>query len=240
MSVTYDFSGKHAVVTGGASGIGLAAAMRLRDAGARITVWDLKPPAAKNIAFARVDVVDGASIAAATEAATKGGTIDCLVHCAGYLGPSAPTDTFDPAEWRRLIEVNLIGTYEIARHVVPVMKRTGRGRIVFLASIAGKEGTPNASAYSASKAGVIGFTKALAKELAGTEILVNCMAPGPIETPLLSQTSAEHLRQMIERSPKKRLASTAECAEMILWLCSDVCTFNTGAAFDLSGGRATY
>jgi len=241
MAVSYDFEGRVAVVTGGASGIGKAAAERLRDAGASVAVWDLKPPDIAGVAFAKVDVSRPDSIAAAMNALDKAhGRIDIAVHAAGYLGPSAPTDTFDPVEWRRLIEVNLIGTYEVARFVVPVMRRAGRGRIVFIASVAGKEGTANASAYSASKAGVIGFTKALAKELADTEILVNCLAPGPILTPLLDQTSAAHIKIMMEKCPKKRLATTAECAELILWCCSDACTFNTGAVFDLSGGRATY
>lgn len=241
MGVKHDFAGKAAVVTGGANGIGRRVAERLAAAGAAVEAWDIATAELAGIRAVAVDVTRPETVKAATDAAAaRLGGIDILVHAAGVLGPSAPVDAYDPVQWRRLIEINLVGTYEVARHVVPVMKRRGRGRIVMMGSIAGKEGTANASAYSAAKAGVIAFTKALAKELAAMEILVNCVAPGPIETGMLQQTSPEHLRQMIARCPKQRLASVDECAELVLWLASDACTFNTGAIFDLSGGRATY
>lgn len=241
MAVTYDFSGRVAVVTGGANGIGREIAVRLGRAGARVAVWDRAAAPEPSPDDAVLDVTDGKAIAGAVarlEAAAGG--IDILVHSAGYVGPSASLVDYDPAEWRRLVDVNLVGTYEVCRHVVPAMQRRGFGRIVTIASLAGKEGTPNSSAYSAAKAGVIALTKALGKELAMTGIRVNAIAPAAVETGLLAQVSAEHLRIMIDKSPMKRLGTVAEVAEMALWLSSDAVTFNTGAVFDLSGGRATY
>lgn len=241
MPVTYDFSGRVAVVTGGANGIGREIARRFRDAGARVAVWDLAAPDLPGVDGHRVDITVPDAIAAALEAtlSTHGG-VDILVNNAGYVGPTVSVEAYDPAEWRRLIEVNLIGTYEVTRHVLPHMRARPNGRIVNIASLAGKEGTPNSSAYSAAKAGVIAFTKALGKELADTDIRVNCIAPAAIETGLLSQMTREHLEIMIGKSPMKRLGTVAECAELVLWLASEACTFNTGAVFDLSGGRATY
>ena len=241
MSVTYDFTGRVAVVTGGANGIGREIARRLREAGARVAVWDLMAPDLPGVDGNPVDVTKPDTIAAAVQAvlAAHGG-IDILVNNAGYVGPTVSVDAYDPDEWRRLIEVNLIGTYEVTRHVLPHMRARPDGRIVNIASLAGKEGTPNSSAYSAAKAGVIAFTKALGKELAETGIRVNCIAPAAIETGLLAQMTREHLDIMIGKSPMKRLGTVAECAELVLWLASEACTFNTGAVFDLSGGRATF
>ena len=241
MAVTYDFTGRVAVVTGGANGIGREIARRLREAGARVAVWDLMAPDLPGVDGNPVDVTKPDTIAAAVQAvlAAHGG-IDILVNNAGYVGPTVSVDAYDPDEWRRLIEVNLIGTYEVTRHVLPHMRARPDGRIVNIASLAGKEGTPNSSAYSAAKAGVIAFTKALGKELAETGIRVNCIAPAAIETGLLAQMTREHLDIMIGKSPMKRLGTVAECAELVLWLASEACTFNTGAVFDLSGGRATY
>lgn len=241
MPVTYDFSGRVAVVTGGANGIGREVARRLRDARCRVAVWDLAAPDLPDIVAYRVDVTRPETIAEALEAtlAVHGG-IDILVNSAGYVGPTVSVEAYDPAEWRRLIEVNLIGTYEVSRHIVPHLRSRPHGRIVNIASLAGKEGTPNSSAYSAAKAGVIAFTKALGKELADTNIRVNCIAPAAIETDLLKQMAPEHVEIMIAKSPMKRLGTVAECAELVLWLASEACTFNTGAVFDLSGGRATY
>jgi 2-dehydro-3-deoxy-L-rhamnonate dehydrogenase (NAD+) len=241
MTVSYDFKGKIAVVTGGDNGIGKEAARRLDDAGATVAVWDRAAPMSAGVLHMRVDVSDPSSIAAALHALiTKHGTVDMLVHSAGYVGPTLPLADYDPAEWRRLINVNLVGTYEVCRQIVPVMQRRGAGRIVNVASLAGKEGTPNSSAYSAAKAGVIALTKSLGKELALTGIRVNCIAPAAVETGLLAQVTPEHLQIMIDKSPMKRLGTVQECAELILWLCSEACTFSTGAVFDLSGGRATY
>ncbi len=241
MPVTYDFKGRVAVVTGGANGIGRGCAQRLADAGARVICWDLKPCALEGVASAIVDVSVPSTITAATDAAiTAHGRIDILVHSAGYVGPSEPLVSYDPVAWRRLIDVNLIGTYDVIRHVLPHMQRRDWGRIVSIASLAGKEGTPNSSAYSAAKAGVIALTKSVAKEVAMTGIRINCIAPAAVETGLLEQVSKEHLDIMIGKSPMQRLGTVGEVAEMVLWLCSEACTFNSGAVFDLSGGRATY
>lgn len=241
MPVSYDFSGRVAVVTGGANGIGREIARRFNQAGARVAVWDLASPDLSGVDGQRVDVTQPDTIAAALEATlSANGGIDILVNNAGYVGPTVSVEAYDPVEWRRLIEVNLIGTYQVTRHVLPHMRARPNGRIVNIASLAGKEGTPNSSAYSAAKAGVIAFTKALGKELAETDIRVNCIAPAAIETGLLAQMTPEHLEIMIAKSPLKRPGTVAECAELALWLASDACTFNTGAVFDLSGGRATY
>jgi 2-dehydro-3-deoxy-L-rhamnonate dehydrogenase (NAD+) len=205
MLVTYDFKGQVAVVTGGAQGIGRAIAEHMRDAGARVAVWDRNRPDYAGVEHAVVDVTSPEMIAAATTAlSASAGGIDILVNNAGYVGPSMALDAYDPLEWRRLIDVNLIGVYDVLRHVVPVMKRRSRGRIINIASVAGKEGTANSTAYSAAKAGVIGLTKALAKELIAHKIFVNAVAPGPIATELLKQVSDEHLRVMLAKCPMGR------------------------------------
>lgn len=241
MPVKYDFSDRIAVVTGGANGIGREIAGRLSAAGAEVAVWDLVLRPEPGLRGHRVDVSDPESVASAvSQVAAAHGGIDILINSAGYVGPTLPVETYDPAEWRRLIEVNLVGTYEVCRQVIPHMRTRANGRIVNIASLAGKEGTPNSSAYSAAKAGVIAFTKALGKELALTSIRVNCVAPAAIDTGLLAQVSSEHLATMLAKSPMGRLGTVAECAELVLWLASDACTFSTGAVFDLSGGRATY
>ncbi len=193
----------------------------------------------------QVDVTDATALAAATRSVTKQhGRIDILVHSAGFAGSSEPVVTYDPAEWRRIIDVNLVGTYEVCRHVVPAMQAAdngrGAGRIITIASLAGKEGTPNSSAYSASKAGVIAFTKCLGKELATSGIRVNAIAPAAVETELLAQFAPAHVATMISKSPMGRLGTVDEVAEQVLWLSSEACSFSTGAVFDLSGGRATY
>jgi 3-oxoacyl-[acyl-carrier protein] reductase len=239
--VTYDFHGRVAVVTGGANGIGARVAERLAASRAKVEVWDLAAPADPATIHRRVDVSDAATIAMATRSClSTHGRLDILVHCAGYAGATLPLVDYDPAQWRRLIDVNLTGTYEVCRHVVPAMQAAGYGRIVLLASLAGKEGTPNASAYSAAKAGVIALTKSLGKELATTDIRVNCLAPAAVETAILTQMAPAHVRTMIDKSPMKRLGTVEEVAALTLWLVSDACTFNTGATFDLSGGRAVY
>jgi NAD(P)-dependent dehydrogenase (short-subunit alcohol dehydrogenase family) len=241
-NVSYDFSGRTAIVTGGASGIGRAIALRLREAGADVIVWDAGAADLYGIEYYRVDVTDTASINDALAAMMANGArpIDILSNNAGFAGATVPTLQADPAEWRRIVEVNLTGTYECCRHVVPHMLASPAGRIVNMASLAGKEGTPNASAYSASKAGVIAFTKSLAKELAATAVRVNSVAPAAVDTPILQQVTPEFLKIMIDKSPLGRLGTVEETAELVLWLCSDACSFNTGACFDLSGGRATY
>ncbi len=239
--VSYDFSGQVAVVTGGAQGIGKAIAEALGRFGAAVRTWDLAAPETEGLVAQSVDVTDPDSVAAARDAvlADEGG-IDILVNCAGIAGSTLPVVETDPAEWRRVIEVNLFGVYHVCRLVVPCMQETGRGRIVNVASLAGKEGTPNASAYSAAKAGVIAFTKSLGKELAMTEIRVNAIAPAAVKTAILDQMAPAHVETMIAKSPMQRLGTVDEVAALTLWLCSEACSFNTGAVFDLSGGRATY
>jgi 3-oxoacyl-[acyl-carrier protein] reductase len=234
-TVTYDFSGRTAVVTGGLQGIGAAVAAALRDAGAVTTVWD--KDATDGPGLARVDIADPASV---ERAAAQLPTLDILVNHAGYAGPPGPLDAYPEDEWRRVVEINLVGTFNVCRALVPLLRRGNAARVVNVASLAGKEGTPNASAYSAAKAGVIALTKSLAKELVDAGVLVNAVAPAAVRTRLLEQMSPAHVQTMIDKSPMKRLIEPAEVAELVMWLCSQACTVNTGAIFDLSGGRATY
>jgi 2-dehydro-3-deoxy-L-rhamnonate dehydrogenase (NAD+) len=241
LPVSYEFSGKTAVVTGGSKGIGRAIAERLLGAGAQVWSWDLERTDNDCMRHVMVDVTNTEQISTAvTRVLNEGSRIDILVNNAGFIGGTRSVEELAPADWRRIIEVNLTGVFEVSRQVVPVMRRAGWGRIVNIASLAGKEGTPGLSAYSAAKAGVIAFTKSLGKELANTEIRVNGVAPAAIATDILEQMDPRAVQIMIEKSPLKRLGTVDEVADLVLWLCSKACSFSTGAVFDLSGGRATY
>lgn len=244
-----DFNGRTAVITGGAAGIGFAIAQRLVASGGRVSVWD-RDVAALDKAKARltagidtrvVDVADAASVDAAAHAAASAlGRIDALVCSAGITGPNTPTWEYPVDAWRQVIEVNVNGVFLCNRAVVPVMLKQEYGRIVNIASVAGKEGNPNASAYSTSKAAVIGLTKSLGKELAKTSIRVNCVTPAAVKTAIFDQMSQEHIDFMLSKIPMGRFGQVGEIAALVAWLCTEDCSFSTGAVFDLSGGRATY
>ena len=243
-----DLEGRVAIVTGAARGIGRAIADRLSASGARVAIWDIDGAAAKNTAASIInavdftaDVTDPASIDAALAATTAQiGPPDILVNNAGITGPNHPLDQYPIDEWRRVIEIDLMGVFYCCRAVVPAMRRRNRGRIVNIASIAGKEGNPNASAYSAAKAGVIGLTKSLGKELAETGIRVNAVAPAAAKTDIFAQMTEAQIAYMLSKIPMGRFVQVEEIAALVAWLCSDECSFATGAVFDISGGRATY
>jgi len=229
-----DFAGRTAVVTGGAQGIGAAIVERLRSSGAKVKVWDLD-------GSLRVDVSHPAEVERATRDAIKElGRIDVLVNNAGIAGPNLPTVDYPVEEWERVLRVNLTSQFLCCREVAPHMARAGYGRIVNIASIAGKEGNPNAVAYSASKAGVIALTKSLGKELAQSGVLVNCVTPAAARTAIFDQMSDAHIEYMLSRIPLKRFVNVDEIAALACWLASEDCSFSTGAVFDISGGRATY
>ncbi len=242
-----DVAGKRAVVTGGAQGIGRAVAERLISGGATVTLWDrdrgMVEQTAETIgaSFIEVDQTDWDAVrsASARTAAEMGG-VDILVNNAGIAGQNATVADYPLDEWRRVMAINLDGPFHCCKALVPLMTEGGYGRIVNVASIAGKEGNPNACAYSASKAGVIALTKTLGKELAGQDIAVNCVTPAAARTAIFDQMSEEHIGYMLSKIPRGRFVEVGEVAAMIAWLCSAECSFTTGGVFDLSGGRATY
>lgn len=246
-----DLKGKKAIVTGAARGIGQAIAERLLRSGASVSIWDVDVDAMAETALelskigpvhvAQVDVTSEESTAkAAAKTAEAFGQIDILVNNAGIAGNNAKLWELPVAEWRKVVDIDLVGPYLCCRAVIPLMLKTGWGRIVNIASIAGKEGNPNASHYSAAKAGVIALTKSLGKELAQSGIIVNCITPAVIETDIFKQMSQTHIDYMLSKIPMNRFGQKEEAAAMAAWLCSDDCSFTTGAVFDLSGGRATY
>ena len=244
-----DFKGRVAIVTGGAMGIGLAVAQRLVASGGRVSLWDRDADAlekAKSVLGSETDVrvVDVANSdlvdATAREAASTLGRIDALVCSAGITGPNTTTWDYPVDAWRQVIEVNLNGVFYCNRAVVPIMLKADYGRIVNIASVAGKEGNPNAPAYSTSKAAVIGLTKSVGKELAKSGIRVNCVTPAAVKTAIFDQMTEAHIEFMLSKIPMGRFGAVEEIAALVAWLCTEDCSFSTGAVFDLSGGRATY
>ena len=244
-----DFKDRTAAVTGGAAGIGLAVARRLAASGARVALWDRDEKMLADakaaigggtLAFA-LDVTDADAVQRVTQstAAALGG-IDALVCSAGITGPNVPLAEYPVDAWKQVFDVNVHGVFLCNRAVVPVMRNKDYGRIVNIASVAGKEGNPNASAYSASKAAVIGLTKSLGKELARTGIRANCVTPAAVRTAIFDQMSQQHIDFMLGKIPLGRFGTVDEIAAMVCWLASEDCSFSTGAVFDLSGGRATY
>lgn len=244
---SYDFKNQVAVVTGGANGIGFSVAERLSKSGASVKIWDLDIEAAQtaaetiNAEAVECDITDWISVQNATETSINGSEkIDILVNSAGIAGPNDTVVDYDNKAWDRIISVNLTGTYYVNKAVVPHMKANGYGRIVNIASVAGKDGNPNASAYSASKAGVIALTKSLGKELADSNIAVNCVTPAAARTAIFDQMSQEHIDYMLSKIPRGRFVEVKEISSMIAWMVSPENSFTTGAVFDLSGGRSTY
>ena len=243
-----DLQGRTAVVTGGAAGIGLAIAQRLAASGAKVSLWDRDSKAlaagANTVAGAhtvQLDVANDAAVARALEETVKAlGQVDVLVCSAGITGPNTTTWEYPVADWKQVLDVNLTGVFLCNRALVPHMKARDYGRIVNIASIAGKEGNPNASAYSASKAGVVSLTKSLGKELAKTGIRVNCVTPAAVKTGMFEQMTQSHIDFMLSKIPMGRFGTVEEIASMVAWLCTEECSFSTGAVFDLSGGRAVY
>ena len=243
---TKRFSGRRAIVTGGASGIGWAVTKRLVDEGARVRVWDKGPlpedaPSAPVLAAQTVDLTDPSAVEDATAAAVKDiGGIDILVCSAGIAGENHLLCDYPVDHWRDVFDINVHGLFYCNRYVAPHMTAAGYGRIVNIASIAGKEGNPTASAYSASKAAVIGLTKSLGKELATTGVTVNSVTPAAVRTPIFEQVSEAHIQYMLSKIPMGRLGLVDEIAALVCWLASEECSFSTGAVFDVSGGRAVY
>ena len=244
-----DFKGRHAVITGGATGLGFAIAQRLVASGGSVTLWDRDDAgaakAAKDIGaqagYAVVDVSDVSSVQAAVKSTMAGAQrIDALVNSAGITGPNTSLWDYPVDAWKQVIEVNLNGLFLCCREVVPVMRAANYGRIVNIASVAGKEGNPNASAYSASKAAVMALTKSLGKELATTGVRVNCVTPAAVKTAIFDQMTEQHIQFMLSKIPMGRFGQPEEIAALVGWLCTEDCSFSTGAVFDLSGGRATY
>lgn len=242
------FSGRRAVITGGASGLGLVTAKRILQEGGQVSLWDLNAAALaevqKTLGKVHAVQINVGSHADVVTAASKSqealGGVDILVNCAGITGATVPVKEFPVDSWLQVMNTNLNGLFYCCREIVPLMVAGGYGRIVNIASVAGKEGNPQASAYSASKAGVIGFTKSLGKELATSGILVNCVTPATFESPILDQLPKSQIDYMRSRIPMGRLGDAAECAALVCWLASEECSFSTAATFDISGGRTTY
>ena len=244
-----DFQGRHAVVTGGATGLGYAIAQRLIQSGGSVTLWDRDEASARQAVTAlgdkaaavACDVADHASVLAAVQRTLAASPrIDALVNCAGITGPNTKVWDYPTDAWRQVFDVNVHGTFHCCRELAALMRQQGYGRIVNIASVAGKDGNPNASAYSASKAAVIGLTKSLGKELADVDVRVNCVTPAAVKTAIFDQMTPEHIQFMLSKIPMGRFGTPEEVAALVGWLCTAECSFSTGAVFDLSGGRSTY
>lgn len=246
---TIDLNGQVAVITGGAQGLGFAMARRILQSGARVSLWDRDSDLLKKACSAlgdgasakTVDITDLEGLVRAhAEVEAEIGPVSILVNSAGVAGNNAPLEEYDPDEWRRVVEINLNGTFYVNKVVIPSMKARNYGRIVNISSVAGKEGNPNLSAYSAAKAGVIGLTKSLGKELAKHDIAVNCITPATAKTRILDTLTDEFINYMLTRIPRGRFLEVDEAAAMVAWLVSRENSFTTAAVFDLSGGRCTY
>jgi len=246
-----DLRGRRAVITGGAEGFGRAIAERFLRSGAAVSLWDVNRDlvtqtahelsAVGDVRTAVADISDRAQVDAAVEATLNAWPgIDILIANAGLTGPNAPTWEYPPAAWQRVVEVNLIGTFYCCRAIAPLMLRQNYGRIVMISSVAGKDGNPNASAYSAAKAGIIALTKSLGKELASADIAVNCVTPAAARTRIFEQMSDAHIQYMLSKIPRGRFLDVRELASLVAWLASEENSFSTGAVWDLSGGRSTY
>ncbi len=248
-----DLKGRHAVITGGASGLGYAISQRMIASGATVTWWDVNVDVMANARKAinaetgadvhceKVDVTQhGSVVAALAGTLAKRPKVDILVNSAGITGPNVKLADYPPTAWNDVIQVNLNGTFHCCREVAAHMQANHYGRIVNIASVAGKDGNPNASAYSASKAAVMALTKSLGKELANSGVLVNCVTPAAVKTAMFDQMTPEHIAFMLSKIPMGRFGATEEVAAMVSWLCTEDCSFSTGAVFDLSGGRSTY
>jgi 3-oxoacyl-[acyl-carrier protein] reductase len=248
-----DMKGRHGVITGGATGLGFAIAQRMLASGARVTLWDrdvqgMNKAAAQLIAghpgavvnCVEVDVSQHDSVVQATQTTVALAAVDALVNCAGITGPNVKVWDYPVDAWREVMDVNLNGLFYCCRELSAHMRGREFGRIVNIASVAGKDGNPNASAYSASKAAVIALTKSLGKELADTGVRVNCVTPAAVKTAIFDQMTPEHIQFMLSKIPMGRFGQPEEIAAMVTWLCTEDCSFSTGAVFDLSGGRSTY
>ncbi len=247
-----DLAGRVAIVTGGARGIGLAVAQRIVASGGAVSIWDMDAAKAEESRAALaaggakvtaevLDLTEEAAVAAAMQRTVAAhGKLDILVNNAGITGGNAPSWEIPVAQWRRVIDVNLNAPFIVASAAVPHLLANGWGRVVNIASVAGKEGNPNAAHYSASKAGIIGYTKSLAKELAQKNVLVNCVTPAAAKTDIFNQMTEQHIAFMLSKIPMGRFVEVEEIAALVCWLASPDCSFSTGGVFDISGGRATY
>ena len=244
-----DLKGRHAVITGGASGLGYAISERMIASGATVTWWDVNADVMASAVKAigadvhceKVDVTQHSSVVAALASTlAKRPKVDILVNSAGITGPNVKLADYPPEAWAQVLNVNLNGTFHCCRELAAHMQANHYGRIVNIASVAGKDGNPNASAYSASKAAVMALTKSLGKELANSGVLVNCVTPAAVKTAMFDQMTPEHIAFMLSKIPMGRFGTTEEVAAMVSWLCTEDCSFSTGAVFDLSGGRSTY